>query len=257
MTDFKTITAASGAGVTLSLSGFLRNLKLERRLRPLLTNALLQEMLVQQARQKGLSVSTEELQASADAFRQTHQLHRVQQARAWLERERLSEDDFEAALERELLIAKLRDDLIRPRIEEHFVTHRDQYDWARLHLILVPREDLARELLTQLREEGQDFADLAQRHSLHSSRQRGGALGTLMRRHLTPAVAEAVFAARPQQVVGPLASPEGFQLLLVADLHPAELDGLTRAAIGQELFDRWVAEQFRQAPLALPLLDTL
>ena len=58
-------------------------------------------------------------------------------------------------------------------------------------------------------------------------------------------------------MVGPLASPQGFQLLLIEALRPAELDAELKFVIRQELFDAWLREQLANGKLELPLIEAL
>lgn len=104
-------------------------------------------------------------------------------------------------------------------------------------------------------DEGRDFADLARAHSLDpASRPTGGSFGAVLRPALPAAVAERVFAARPGDVVGPVATERGFALFLVEELLPADLDEETAAVIRQEVFDAWLAEQFRDVRIDLSWL---
>jgi len=226
-------------------------------LQPLLRAAVMEQFLVSQAEQAGLSVSTEQLQRAADAFRRRQGLTSAEQFQAWLVGQGRSLLDFEDSLERDLRIDQLKDHLTRDRIAAHFAANQSGYASAALRLILVSRQDQARELLAQIREEGRDFAELAREQSLHSSRPQGGLLGLVRQRQLTPAMDEAVFAARQGDIVGPLAGPAGFHLFLVESIAPAELDASTKALIRQELFDAWLADTLRNVPLILPLLDVL
>jgi parvulin-like peptidyl-prolyl isomerase len=257
MAELNSLPAAKLADVTLSLGDCLVRLKERCRLQPLLRDMVLEAFLLRRASEAGLAVSTEQLQAAADDFRRRQGLRSAEQTNAWLLREGLSVQNLEAALERDLLVARLREHVTAPLIEGHFAKHRDRYDRVHLSQILVARADLARELLTQIRTEGTDFAELAREHSLHGpSRDRGGDLGVLSRQQL-PAGAEVVFTAREGEVIGPIALPDGFHLFRVSRLSAAELDGPTAELIRKELFDAWVAEKLGAAQPELPLLEGL
>jgi parvulin-like peptidyl-prolyl isomerase len=255
MTDPDQIVA-SLAGVSLSLGDWLASLKRRGRLLPLLREAVVERFLLECASQTGLTVSPEELQQAANAFRRQHGLTSAEQAHTWLAGQHLSTLDFEDALERDLLIEKLKDHLTRDRIAAHFAANQAGYGRARLRLLLVAREDLARELLTQFHE-GRDFAELARAHSAHPSRDHGGQVGWMMRHQLPGVTADPVFAAREGEVVGPLPTPQGFQLFLVEALLPAELDANLTNLIRQELFDAWLQERLAGCKLELPLLEAL
>ena len=113
------------------------------------------------------------------------------------------------------------------------------------------------ELLTQIRADGRDFSELARRHLCHPSRFEGGLLGVVHRRQFPVAVADVLFGASAGDVVGPLATSQGFHLFLVEEHFPAELDEQTVAAIRQELFDSWLDKQLQGMALEFPLLEAL
>jgi putative peptide maturation system protein len=256
MTDLKTTVVARAGDVPLTLHGFLTGLRQGRQLRGLLQRAVVEHCVVTAARAAGLTISDEELQRAADLFRRSRGLHSAEQTRAWLAAEGLTLDDFEATLERDLLVARFRDHLTSRRLADHFAAGKERYRRARLRQIVAGSEGAARELLAQLQDEGRDFAELARAHSLHGpSRLAGGSLGVVRLGALPPALAGPMSAARAGDVVGPLATEQGFVLVLVEELLSPELDDETAAAIRAELFDAWLAEQLRGATIDLSWLD--
>jgi parvulin-like peptidyl-prolyl isomerase len=255
--DWKTTPAGTLAGVSLSPHDLLVRLHRQRRLVPLLREAVAEEFLLLQVKQAGLTVSDEDLQQAADRFRHRHGLTGAEQTRQWLAREGRSVEDFEATLERDLLVAKFKQHLTQPRVAEHFAAHQGCYARAQLRQIVVASEELARELLAQITDEGRDFAELARAHSLHgSSRQAGGSLGRVPRYALPAAAAEAVFAARAGAVVGPVAGEQGFHLFLVEAVEEPTLDETTAAVIRQELFDAWLKDQLKDMQIDLSWLES-
>lgn len=249
--------AATWGEASISLHGFLGNLQRQQRLIPVLRAAVVEQFVVDQAKAAGLVVTTEELQQAANLFRRRLGLNSAEATRTWLQREHLSIADLEVSVQNNLLIDKYKDHLFKARLNEHFVANRSRYDLVALRVIMVGREDFARELLSQIRDDGRDFAALAAEHSTHPSRGHGGLLGLLRRHQLADGVAGSVFAAKAGEVVGPLATPGGFQLLLVESLQPAQLDAPTAALIRQQLFDAWLAARLKETPIAFPLLDAL
>ena len=97
---------ASLPGVSVSLGQLLRRLHRQGRLWPLAVKALSAQVVQQEARQAGLSVTADELQATADAFRRRAGLVTAADAHAWLARQGLSADDLEATLGELLLAGK-------------------------------------------------------------------------------------------------------------------------------------------------------
>lgn len=248
---------ATFADVTLMLGDWLAHLKRRGRLPSLLREAVVEQFVLDRARQEGLVVAAEELQQAADAFRRRHGFISADETRAWLAGQHLSLVEFEDALERDLLIEKFKDRLTQDRIAGHFETQRSSYARARLRLIVVGGQDQARELVLQIRDEGGDFAVLAREHSAHSSRSADGSLGWVMRRQLPPDTADRIFAARQGALIGPLASPQGFQVFLVEELREPRLDAALTALVRQELFEAWLNEQLSVHKLGLAVLEEL
>jgi parvulin-like peptidyl-prolyl isomerase len=246
MSSFDMVIAALPE-TQLTLGGLLKWLHTQGRLGPLVREALAARLVQEQARQSGLAVTANELQAAADSFRHTHGLHSAPDTRAWLTARGWSEDDFVAALEQDVLAAKLRSHLTAAEVDGHFAADPAGFERLRLVQVLVGREDLARELATQVREEGRDLADVAREQGLHLLRVEG------FRKELKGPLASALASAGAGQLVGPVSTPHGFALVLVEQRHPAELDPATRHRIQDELFAGWLAARLREAKIDLAL----
>jgi parvulin-like peptidyl-prolyl isomerase len=229
----------------LTLGGLLEWLRTQGRLAPLVREALAAQLVREQARKADLSVTAQELQAAVDHWRRRHGLYSAADTQAWLAAQGLSVDDFEARLEQDILAAKLRSHLTGAEVDGHFTAHQADFDRLRLALVLVPREDLARELASQVREEGRDLADVAREQGLHLER------GEKLRKELKGPLGTALRSAEVGQLVGPVGTPQGFALVVIEECHPAKLDGATRQRIQDELFEGWLAARLREATLNL------
>jgi hypothetical protein len=238
---------ASLPGVSLSLGQLLRTLHAQGRLRPLVVEALAGRLVQQEARQAGLSATAEELQAAADAFRRAHALHTAIATHAWLDGQGLTADDFAADLEERLLAAKLKHHQTAARTDEYFSARRADFERLRVARVLVGRDDLARELASQVRDEGRGLEEVAREHGLPVVRH------LLFRKDLSGPLAGPLASAGAGELVGPVATPEGFALVVVEERRPAELDAATRQRIQDELFGAWLAGRMNQATFDLGL----
>ena len=236
---------ASLPGVSLSLGQLLQTLHAHGRLRPLAVEALAGRLVQQEARQAGLSVTAEELQAAADAFRRAHGLHTAAATRSWLDGQGLTVGDFETGLEEGLLAARLKQHQTTARADESFAARRTDFERLQVAQVLVGRDDLARELASQVRDEGRDLEEVARAHGLPVARH------LLFRKDLGGPLAGPLASAGAGELVGPLATPEGFALVVVEERRPAELDAATRQRIQDELFDAWLAGRMSQATFDL------
>jgi hypothetical protein len=257
MTDLMNMPAVARGATTLTMDDFLRCVHQRGRLAPLLREAIIEKFLVADAKKAGLTVAKDELQQAADRWRRSKGLHSRAESDAWLAREGLALFDLEDALERDLLIGQLKLHVTEDHLANHFAANRERYDRITLRQILVAREDLARELLVQIREEGAAFVELARKHSVDISHVHGGLMGMIRRGQLEPAVAAAVFAVQPGEIAGPVATPHGFGLFLVENRQTAELDATTTRLIREELFRQWLTERLQETQISMPILEQL
>lgn len=253
VSDLPLATAGDLALTAAELVGFLHRRRL---LSSVALAALAEKAIRSAAEQANLRIPDDELQHAANRFRQRHGLTTASQTHDWLAEEGLSLEEFEDSLEQPLLRNKLLHHLTDDRLTTHFTTYSDSYARTQLSQIVVASEDAARELLCQLHHDGRDFEELARAHSLEPhARATGGSLGIVRRPQLHPAVATAVFAATPGEVVGPVATDRGVHLIRVEAILPAELDDVTASLIRQELFDGWLKEQLQGIEIDLSCLE--
>ncbi len=214
--------------------------------------------LIQQgAQQRGIEVSDEELQQAADNYRTANDLHDAEITEAWLQARRLSYEDWEALLEYQVMERKLGDALTAGLVEQRFAEQRLSFDKAAISRLVLNEEGVARELRAQIIEDGADFHALAREHSTHvETRPAGGYAGLIVRTDMEPALEAAVFGAQPGKIVGPIKTDDGWELVKVERVVPAELNEAMRETIKTALCKEWLAEQRNQARINLPLLDS-
>ena len=235
---------ASLDGTRLSLAGLLRWLRARGRLGPLVREALAAQLVKEEARRAGLSVPVEEVQAAADILRRRQGMDTAADTQAWLAAQGLSLDDFEGRLEDALLAARLKQHLTGPQVEEHFSAHRAGLEQLRLSVVFAGRDDLARELASQVRDEGRDLGEVARAHGLSVVQQR------LLLEDLGAPLASALTGAATGELVGPVETPQGLALVVVEERRAAELDAATRQRIQDTLFARWMSARLGEATLA-------
>ena len=133
--------------------------KLQRggRLAPLIQEVLADQVIREHARAAGLAVTSDELQEAADSFRRRHGLLTAADTQAWMTGRGLSLDDFEAGLEEDLLALKVRQHVAAEQVEPYWAANQSGYERLRLALVMVGREELAREVAIQVREDGRDL----------------------------------------------------------------------------------------------------
>ena len=111
--------------------------------------------------------------------------------------------------------------------------------------ILVKNKGKAEDLRQQL-DDGADFAKLAAEHSTDTgSAEQGGELPQFGRGQMVPEFEEAVFAAKPGQVVGPVQSEFGFHIIEVMELNSGQELEDVREDIEAQLTEQKQGEQLQ------------
>ena len=257
MSDLSEYVAIEVNGEEISLFDLLLPAKGNGNLE-FLQEAINAAIIRQEAARLAIEVSDQELQSAADEFRATHDLFDVASTAAWLAARRLTFEDWEAFIEGIVLRQKLCDAITADKIEQHFAVNKLAFDAAELSRLVVPHEDIAKELLTQIIEEGADFHSMARAYSIDAAtRLAGGYAGKVTRTAMEAAVESAVFGAQPGNVVGPFKLEDGWHLIKIELLHRADLDDALRKTIKAEVFAEWFEERLRKARIKIPLLEII
>lgn len=256
MVDLNDSVALEVNGEEVSLYDVLKLAKLNDKLQ-LIDDAIDAALIQHAAAQRGIQVSDEELQQAADAYRVANDLHDAETTQAWLEAKHLSYVDWESLLEYQVNERKLREVLTAGLVEQRFAEQRLSYDKAAVSRLVLSDEGVARELRAQILEEGGDFHALTREYSIHAdTRAAGGYAGLMVRADMEPALEAAVFGAQPGRVVGPIKTDDGWELVKVERLAPAELDDEMRETIKTVLCSEWLSEQRSKARVSVPLLKS-
>lgn len=256
MSQLDQITALRIAGEDVSLAELVRSWQLTGRTELLAEAA--RDLIIQNAiRDRGLTVSDDELQAAADDFRRDQKLERAVDTHNWLKDRGWSVERLELHLERKLLHEKLLNDVAtEDAVRLYFAEHRRAYDQAAISHLVVSDQAVAEELLSQIDEDDADFESLVRQHSTDTTtNQNGGRLGLSNRLSMSPLIESHVFSASEGQVVGPFETKNGFHLILVERLISGQLDENVSEAIRQDVFESWLDGQIAAANVEWTILQ--
>jgi parvulin-like peptidyl-prolyl isomerase len=106
-------------------------------------------------------------------------------------------------------------------MEAFFLANKDQYasaPRAEVSEILVPTLQEAQDIKKQI-EEGADFAELARKHSTHSSNRNDGYLGTFVKGRYPEF--DLVFGMEAESITDPIEVEDGFAVLKVHKIEPS------------------------------------
>ena len=198
--------------------------------------------VIKKANELKIKISNEQLQQFADQFRMLRGLHSAADMINFLKNAGLSEGDFETFCESSLLTASLKEHLAdEKKIEAYFVNNRSEFDCARISIIVVNDENLANEIIIQVTEDGEDFHDLARKHSLdEATKHSGGSVGMISRQGFPSEISAKVFSASTGDLLGPFQKDGLYEMILIEEVIRAKLEGGVKEAITERIFREWL-----------------
>jgi len=250
--------AVSHGAETLSLGDFLHAMKRSRRLRPMLLDAFVEAYLITRAKRLNLAVTEADLQKAADEFRMRNGMASAEQTREWFQREAISDADFAAGLERDLIVEKLRRKITDPLVDQAFQANIQRFAKVRFRRVLVGSEGEARDTMDAIASGRSNFEDQARQRSLDLATKNSGGDGGVVRRvDLNQQLGDIIFQAQIGQLLGPIQAGQGFLVLRVEEFLPAEMDDGIRTGLRKELFDNWLRNELSKSPIEFPLMEAL
>lgn len=240
----------------------LKQLKLQ-----VLDQLIADALIAQEAEKLKMSVEDRELDQATEMVMRRNNLS-VEQFSEALRQEGLTLQTYKTEmLKPQILRQKVVNTAVRSRIaisEKELLGyyHKNMKELgveARVHarhiFIMVPdgasdavraeRKQFSETLLNQLKA-GSDFAELAKAHSNDSiTRESGGDLGFVTKGTLPSQIEDEVFAMKPKEIRGPLASSHGFHLIQV--LEREESSARPYEEVKAELQEQIYAEKMEKA----------
>ena len=123
-----------------------------------------------------------------------------------------------------------------------------RFDSIEVSHIVLDTEGKAKEMIAVLRDDPENFAELAREHSIAESRERAGSLGKVQRGALRSDVEAKLFNAAVGDLLGPFASADrsAFEVFRLDAKHAARLDDDTTAEVRRLLRDAWLRAQAQE-----------
>jgi parvulin-like peptidyl-prolyl isomerase len=237
-------TMVNVGNVPISSERIVDFLKQEVQIKDVSQRILAQQVVSSAARERGIAVTSEDIQAEADRQRYEMRLESAAATFTWLEDQMISPEDWEAGIHQKLLTQKLAEALFANEVERYFAEHRLEFEQVSLYRITVPYEQLSQELFYQIEENEISFYEAAHLYDIDEQRRlQCGYEGRFYRWSLKPELAAAVFGANPGSLIGPLKNEHGYDLFVAEEFIAAELTPTIRQQIIDRLFKEWLASE--------------
>lgn len=225
-------------------SEIIELLRQELQLKPFCQKVLQKKVIDKAARERGLTVTPEEIQVVGDQLRREKRLEKAADTIAWLADQMISVEDLEAGICDRILSQKLAENLFAKEVEKIFVQSKLQFDQIILYQIIVTNLQLAREIFYEIQEGEISFFDAAHLYDIDENRRHlCGCEGKVYRWGLKPDIAVAVFSAKPGEVIRPIETERGYHLCMVEKFLPAELTPERYQEILHNLFNEWLSNE--------------
>lgn len=219
-------------------------LKHEVRFKDTCYQILNQQIVNSTSQERGIVVTSAEIQAEADRQRYQMRLESADATFTWLNEQMITPEDWEAGIHDRLLSQKLAEALFAQEVEKYFVEHRLDFEEVSLYQVTVPYEQLSQELLYQIEENEISFYEAAHLYDVEEQRRlQCGYAGRFYRWRLKPEITAILFSTRPGEVIGPLKSEHGYDLLLADEFTLPELTPEIRQTIIDKLFREWLSSE--------------
>ncbi|HIK06989.1 MAG TPA: peptidylprolyl isomerase [Trichormus sp. M33_DOE_039] len=216
-------------------------LKKEMNFKEVYQKVLFNKVIWQVAEERGIMITSAEIEAEADRQRRDKHLEKATDTIAWLQNELVTTDDWEMGIRDRLLSQKLANVLFAAEVEDFFNKNKLDFEQVILYQIIVDSEKLAQEIYYQIEDSEISFYEAAHFYNIDiSHRYKCGYEGKVYRFNLPRDIANVVFKYQPQQLIGPLKTEQGYHLLMVEEFIPAELTTEKYQEILNHLFDKWL-----------------
>src|SRR5579883_2346767 len=237
------------SGIVIQLEEIVNFLKQEMLLKDICQKILNQKIIEKTARERGITVTSEEIQVEADKIRYAKYaklLNKPLDIRTWLEEQMVTLNDWEAGIRANLLAQKLAEHLFAQDVESFFAQNRSFFDKFILYQIVVDYEIVAKKLFYEIRDRKISFFEAAYLYDVDEQRRyKCGYEGKLSLGNLQPDLAAMVLKAPVGEILGPFKTEHGYHLLMVEKFIPDQLTSEKRQEILEQLFKEWLARELK------------
>jgi len=201
----------------------------------------------QEAVARGFDATPAEIR---DLFKELRYMRRLETAEAfkvWMAENCMALANIQSACDLIVKRRKLRDSISAEEITGHYAENRPNYERAEIYRICVEQSDVAHEIFSQIVEEEDSFFLLAIEQSTDlETVKMGGYVGEVSRKDLPGEVEAAVFGTLPGEVIGPVKTSSGWQILLVQSARTIPIDQV-ESEIRDHLLQEIVTKAVRRA----------
>lgn len=183
------------------------------------------EILLHQAKSQDIEISSEEID---NELKQWEAKFGGKEALdKYLKEQEITLDDFKQGLKEEIIISKLFEKATKDvsvKEEEIKKVYNDHISpKVRASHILVKEKQDAEKILGELKK-GADFAELAKKHSICPSKDKGGDLDYFGKADMVPEFSKVAFTLKPGEISDVVKTQHGYHIIKVTDIKETKYE---------------------------------
>lgn len=234
-------------GISIKTAEIIQYLKREMNLNHVCRQIVCEKIIEQAATSRSIIVTPEEIQGKGEEIRHAKRLEKAADTVAWLEEQMITIEEWEKAIEKQLLSQKVAQTLFESEVAAYFAQNRLNFEQLLVYQITVPYHPLAQEIFYQIEEEEICFYEAAHLYNLDAQlRYVCGYQGKINRFSCDPDIAATLFREPIPlgELLGPIQTEQGYHLFKVEEYIQAELTTERRQEIIDLLFKQWLNNEF-------------
>ena len=217
---------------------------------PLLTkygliSQIAKEIIIDQAIES-IEIEEEHLKQARLNFYGANRIDGPEQYNEWLAKQKISEEQIEYLLLRDLKIEKYKQLTWKDQLETYFLQFKDRFDQVVYSMIRTKDVDLAKELYFRLSEGEDDFPQLAKDYSQGPEASTGGLIGPVELNSPHPIIIGLLSQMKIGQISLPTSTGEWIVIVRLEKYIGAELDENLQKRLLAELFQNWLTQQTQE-----------
>lgn len=240
--------------ITITAQDIIEYIKLYGEIDSVIKEIAVQKITTQAAIDNGFDADISELQKAADYIRFLNQLEKAEDTKKWLEKKRLTLDDFEKIMYNNVINGKISKHLFSDKVKPYFYEHKLDYAEAAIYEIVLDDKELAMELYYEIQENETTFAEVAYQYIEDKElKRKGGYLGIVTRKQMKPEVSAKVFSANSPELLKPIITSKGVHLVRVEEIIQPEYNLKLQYQILSNLFTQWQHQKLGETNISVSI----
>ena len=196
--------------------------------------------LIERTNSANIQPSEEEQYNNLQLFMKNEKINAQEDLNNWLTKNQIDEKTLSLKLFRYLQIEKFKETKFGPKVENIFLSHKEDLDKVMYSIFRSKEKAKAVEIHLKIEEQESTFADLASEYSEGVERQINGLIGPIEIGKINIQIAERLKISQKGQLWEPFKVDDWWVLLRLEKYLPSRLDNSMKKKIINNLYNEWI-----------------